>query len=151
MSNTAQASCRWGFIDFYGFLSLCPRWCGFSPNSLGNFSPFPKGSAANSKRGSYECLIKFGIKQQVRFPHLYHSHSSALPFVCVVELSLSDFLYWFQFGNYGPKTTPGNHSFIQRILENGYDERPLYNKRTLKSELPTPECEDAVDQILARD
>jgi hypothetical protein len=56
---------------------------------------------------------------------------------------------WFYFGNYGPKTTPGNHSFIQRLLENGYDERPLYNSRTPRSELPTPECVAAVEQILA--
>jgi hypothetical protein len=56
---------------------------------------------------------------------------------------------WFYFGNYGPKTTPGNHSFIQRLLENGIDERPLYTKRTPKSEIPTPECEAAVEAVLA--
>jgi hypothetical protein len=56
---------------------------------------------------------------------------------------------WFYYGNYGPKTTPGNHSFIQRLLENGIDERSLYNKRTPKSEFPTPECERAVEAILS--
>jgi len=56
---------------------------------------------------------------------------------------------WFYYGNYGPKTTPGNHSFIQRLLENGYDERPLYNKRTPKSEKPTLECEAEVEAVLA--
>jgi hypothetical protein len=56
---------------------------------------------------------------------------------------------WFYFGNYGPETTPGNHSFIQRLLEDGYDERPLYTKRTPKSEIPTPECESAVEAVLA--
>lgn len=56
---------------------------------------------------------------------------------------------WFYYGNYGPKPTPGNHSFIQRLLENGYDERSLYNKRTPKSEIPTPECVRAVEAILA--
>ncbi len=56
---------------------------------------------------------------------------------------------WFYYGNYGPHTTPGNHSFIQRLLENGIDERPLYTKRTPKSELPTPECERAVEAILS--
>ena len=56
---------------------------------------------------------------------------------------------WFYYGNYGPKTTPGNHSFIQRLLENGVDERPLHTKRTPKSELPTPECEAAVEAVLA--
>jgi hypothetical protein len=56
---------------------------------------------------------------------------------------------WFYFGNYGPKTTPGNHSFIQRLLENGIDERSLHNKRTPKSEIPTPECERAVEAILS--
>jgi len=56
---------------------------------------------------------------------------------------------WFYYGNYGPQTTPGNHSFIQRLIENGIDERPLYNKRTPKSQRPTPECEEAVDKILS--
>jgi hypothetical protein len=56
---------------------------------------------------------------------------------------------WFYYGNYGPKTTPGNHSFIQRLLENGIDERSLHNKRTPKSEIPTPECERAVEAILS--
>lgn len=56
---------------------------------------------------------------------------------------------WFYFGNYGPKTTPGNHNFIQRLLENGVDERPLHTKRTPKSELPTPECEAAVESVLS--
>jgi hypothetical protein len=56
---------------------------------------------------------------------------------------------WFYYGNYGPETTPGNHSFIQRLLENGADERPLRAKRTPKSELPAPECEAAVESIPA--
>jgi hypothetical protein len=56
---------------------------------------------------------------------------------------------WFYYGNYGPKTTPGNHSFIQRLLENGIDERSLHNKRTPKSEIPTPECERAVEAVLS--
>ena len=55
---------------------------------------------------------------------------------------------WFYFGNYGPKTTPGNHSFIQGFLEHGIDERSLNTRRTPKSEIPTPECEAAVDAIL---
>lgn len=55
---------------------------------------------------------------------------------------------WFYYGNYGPETTPGNHSFIQRLLENGIDERPLYTKRTPKSEIPTDECVKAVEAIL---
>jgi hypothetical protein len=56
---------------------------------------------------------------------------------------------WFYYGNYGPKTTPANHSFIQRLLENGIDERSLHNKRTPKSDIPTPECERAVEAILS--
>lgn len=56
---------------------------------------------------------------------------------------------WFYFGNHGPKTTHGNHSFIQRLLENGIDERSTYTKRTPKSELPTHECEIAVEAVLA--
>lgn len=57
---------------------------------------------------------------------------------------------WFVFGNYGPKTTPGNHAFIQAILEHGLDIRPLRTGRTRKSEIPTPECEAAVDRILGQ-
>jgi hypothetical protein len=56
---------------------------------------------------------------------------------------------WFIYGNYGPKSTPGNHSFIQRLIENGIDERPLNHKRTPKSQIPTPECEACVDKILS--
>lgn len=56
---------------------------------------------------------------------------------------------WFIYGNYGPKSTPGNHSFIQRLIENGIDERPLNTKRTPKSQLPTHECEASVDKILS--
>jgi hypothetical protein len=56
---------------------------------------------------------------------------------------------WFYYGNYGPKTSPGNHSFIQRLIENGIDERSLHTKRTPKSEIPTPECERAVEKILS--
>lgn len=57
---------------------------------------------------------------------------------------------WFYFGNHGPKMTPANHSFIQRLLENGIDERPARTKRTPKSQIPTPECEAAVDAILSQ-
>ena len=56
---------------------------------------------------------------------------------------------WFYYGNYGPRTTPGNHQFIQGLLEHGIDLRPLYTKRTPKSERPTEECERAVDVALA--
>lgn len=56
---------------------------------------------------------------------------------------------WFYYGNYGPRTTPGNHQFIQGILEHGLDMRPLQTKRTPKSERPTPECESAVEAVLA--
>lgn len=41
---------------------------------------------------------------------------------------------WFHYGNYGPRTTPGNHQFIQGLLEHGVDVRPLFTKRTPKSE-----------------
>ena len=56
---------------------------------------------------------------------------------------------WFIYGNYGPKSTPGNHSFIQRLIENGIDERPLNHKRTPKSQIPTLECEACVNKILS--
>jgi hypothetical protein len=56
---------------------------------------------------------------------------------------------WFYYGNYGPQATPGNHQFIQGLLEHGLDLRPLLTKRSPKSERPTPECEHAVDAVLA--
>lgn len=56
---------------------------------------------------------------------------------------------WFYYGNYGPKTTPGNHSFIQGFLEHGIDTRSFHKRRTPKSEIPTPECEAAVEAVLA--
>lgn len=56
---------------------------------------------------------------------------------------------WFYYGNHGPKTTPGNHQFIQGLLEHGLDLRPLHTKRTPRSERPTPECEAAVEAVLA--
>jgi hypothetical protein len=55
---------------------------------------------------------------------------------------------WFVYGNHGPKTTPGNHQFIQRLLENGLDLRPLQTKRTAKREVPTAECVEAVEKVL---
>lgn len=56
---------------------------------------------------------------------------------------------WFYYGNYGPATTPGNHQFIQGLLEHGLDLRPLQTKRTPKCEKPTEECERAVEAVLA--
>ena len=56
---------------------------------------------------------------------------------------------WFVYGNYGPKTTPGNHQFIQGLLEHGLDLRPLQTKRTAKRDRPTEECEAAVEAILS--
>ena len=56
---------------------------------------------------------------------------------------------WFYYGNYGPRTTPGNHQFIQGLVEHGLDLRPLQTARTPKSERPTPECEAAVEAVLA--
>jgi hypothetical protein len=56
---------------------------------------------------------------------------------------------WFVYGNYGPKTTPGNHQFIQGLLEHGLDLRPLQTKRTAKKDKPTEECETAVEAVLA--
>lgn len=47
------------------------------------------------------------------------------------------------------ESTPDNYSFIQRILENGIDERSLYAKRTPKPEIPTAECEATVEAILS--
>jgi hypothetical protein len=56
---------------------------------------------------------------------------------------------WFVYGNRGSKRTPGNHQFIQGLLEHGLDLRPLQTKRTPKSERPTEECERAVEAVLA--
>lgn len=56
---------------------------------------------------------------------------------------------WFYWGNYGPQAKPGNHQFIQGLLEHGLDLRPLQTKRTPKAERPTEECEAAVEAVLA--
>jgi len=56
---------------------------------------------------------------------------------------------WFVYGNHGPKTTPGNHQFIQGLLEHGLDLRPLQTKRTAKRDRQTEECEAAVEAVLA--
>ena len=56
---------------------------------------------------------------------------------------------WFVYGNYGSKSTPGNHQFIQGLLEHGLDLRPMRTKRTPKRDLPSKECEAAVDAALA--
>lgn len=56
---------------------------------------------------------------------------------------------WFVYGNHGSKTTPGNHQFIQGLIEHGLDLRPLQTKRTPKRDRPTAECEAAVEAILA--
>jgi hypothetical protein len=55
---------------------------------------------------------------------------------------------WFIYGNHGPKTTPGNHQFIQTLLEHGLDLRPLQTKRTAKRDRPTDECVAAVEAVL---
>jgi hypothetical protein len=52
---------------------------------------------------------------------------------------------WFVYGNHGSKTTPGNHGFIQGLIERYQDER----QRGDKFSTPTPECEAAVEAILA--
>jgi hypothetical protein len=56
---------------------------------------------------------------------------------------------WFVYGNHGPKTTPGNHQFIQGLLEHGLDLRPLQTKRTAKRDIPTGECVAAVEAVLS--
>jgi len=49
---------------------------------------------------------------------------------------------WFIYGNHGPKTTPGNHTFIQGFLEHGQDLRDLHGWQ------PTAECVAPVDAVL---
>jgi hypothetical protein len=56
---------------------------------------------------------------------------------------------WFIYGNHGPKTTPGNHQFIQGLLEHGLDLRPLQTKRTAKRDIPTDECVAAVEAAMS--
>src|SRR5215203_6666187 len=56
---------------------------------------------------------------------------------------------WFVYGNYGSKTTPGNHQFIQGLLEHGVDIRPLQTRRTAKRDVPTAECVAAVEKVLS--
>ena len=72
----------------------------------------------------------------------------AIPVTLTVEQRKRIENLWFRYGNYGPKTTRGNHHFIQRLLEQGIDIRPLFIKRTPKRDRPTPECEGAVDAVL---
>jgi hypothetical protein len=55
---------------------------------------------------------------------------------------------WFIYGNHGPKTAPGNHQFIQGLLEHGLDLRPLLTKRTAKKDIPTAECVAEVEKVL---
>jgi len=56
---------------------------------------------------------------------------------------------WFVYGNHGSKSTPGNHQFIQGLLEHGLDFRPLQTRRTAKRDAPTEECVVAVETVLA--
>jgi hypothetical protein len=56
---------------------------------------------------------------------------------------------WFVYGNHGPQTTPGNHQFIQGLLEHSLDLRPLQTKRTAKRDIPTEECVAAVEAVLS--
>ncbi len=56
---------------------------------------------------------------------------------------------WFIYGNHGPKTTTGNHQFIQGLLEHGLDLRPLQTKRTAKRDIPTDECVAAVEAVMS--
>lgn len=56
---------------------------------------------------------------------------------------------WFIYGNHGPKTTPGNHQFIQGLLEHGLDLRPLQTKRTAKRDIPSDECVAAVEAVMS--
>ncbi len=66
-----------------------------------------------------------------------------------VELTAEQFYelerLWYYYGNRGPKTTPGNHGFIQGLIERFQDERPKRSKYST----PTPDCEGAVENILA--
>ena len=70
----------------------------------------------------------------------------AIPVVLTEEQRRKLERLWFHYGNYGPKTTPGNHGFIQGFLEHGKDMRPL----RLPGYKPTLECEEAVDAALAK-
>lgn len=67
---------------------------------------------------------------------------------------------WFIYGNGGPKSTKGNHSFIQGFLERNSDDRDFYLKgienmkergfsdaQILQMGI-TQDCIDAVDDIL---
>jgi hypothetical protein len=58
------------------------------------------------------------------------------------ERKLNDL--WFVYGNYGKKHTPGNHYFIQRLLDMGQDTRYSYSEGNNL----TKECIAAVDAIL---
>jgi hypothetical protein len=53
---------------------------------------------------------------------------------------------WFIYGNGGPKMNYEDHGFIQSLLEQSRDARTA--RRSLYK--PTPECESAVDAVLAK-
>lgn len=57
---------------------------------------------------------------------------------------------WMYYGNQGPKTTYGNHRFIQGILERGEYGADHYkaNSRHKSYEPLTDECQEKVDQVL---
>ncbi len=86
--------------------------------------------------------MKDGSKKEERMAR----RKDAIPVVLTKDQRRQLERLWFHYGNYGPKTTPGNHSFIQGFLEHDKDMRPL----RLKSYKPTPDCEAAVDAVLAK-
>lgn len=67
---------------------------------------------------------------------------------------------WFIYGNSGPKSTKGNHGYIQGFLEYGEDRKDFYRdgeanlkekgfiKDVLQKYRLTEECVEAVERVL---
>ena len=56
---------------------------------------------------------------------------------------------WMHYGNKGPKTTHGNHRFIQCILEHGEYNPDFYRQPRLALNGLSDECLEAVNKELA--
>ena len=85
-------------------------------------------------------LIKTDIKRTMR------TKREAIPVTLTPKQREDLERLWFYYGNYGPKTTRGNHSFIQGLLEHGLDLRPLKQR----GYIPTDECVKAVESVLSK-
>lgn len=52
---------------------------------------------------------------------------------------------WFVYGNYGPKCTPENHKFIQRLVEGRRQDAKAWRRTGV-----TKECRKAVREVIGK-